>query len=299
MKRENDKTAPAKALYNWYPGHMAKALREIKEKLKMVDVVLEIRDARVPLVSGNRAMNQGLGHKPKLIVLNKTNLADQLIIKQWSEWFEEQKIPHVFVNCFDKAAMKKVIGMARKIVETNRKASNPDYIETKTKLKAMIVGLPNTGKSTIINQLAKKSATKVANKPGLTQSQQWILVENDVELLDTPGVMPPHIERKEHGLWLSSIHAIPDHIPGEETVAVFVIKHLMENKSQEFLDRYKIDSFDLDLEEVLLKIAKLRGCLKQKGLPDLERVYKLVLAEFRAGDLGLTCFEHPPVADKS
>jgi ribosome biogenesis GTPase A len=158
----------------------------------------------------------------------------------------------------------------------------------------MIVGLPNTGKSTIINQLANKSATKVADKPGQTQIQQWITVENDVELLDTPGIMPPMVEREEHGLWLSAIHAIPDDIAGEEMVAIYVINHLLNTKSQVFLDRYKLPSFELSIDEVLHKIAAVRGCLKQKGLPDLDRVYKLILADFRKGELGKTCFGHPP-----
>lgn len=296
MRRTNDPSAPSKALFNWYPGHMARALREIKQKLKMVDIVLEIRDARVPMVSGNRNLNESLGQKRKLILLNKVNLADQELVAQWSKWFDEQGEPYLFVDCFDKPALKKVISMARKIVEQNRKECNPDYVETKTKLRMMIVGLPNTGKSTIINQLANRNATKVADKPGQTQIQQWINIENDIELMDTPGVMPPQIEKEEHGLWLSSIHAIPDDIAGEETTANFVLGHLLKIKSQAFLERYKLESFNLTNDEALLKIATVRGCLKQKGLPDLDRVYKLLLAEFRKGDLGRTCFGAPPKA---
>jgi ribosome biogenesis GTPase A len=294
MRRENDKSGPSNALYNWYPGHMAKALREVKQKLNLVDLVFEIRDARVPLVSGNSDMTEGVGAKPKLIVLNKTNLADPAIVAKWTEWFNKEEIPHIFVNCFNKASMKKAISMARKIIETNRRKSNPDYVEAKIKLKLMIVGLPNTGKSTIINQLVNRNATKVADKPGQTQIQQWIRVENDIELLDTPGIMPPKIDLEQHGLWLSAIHAIPDHIAGEESIALFVIQHLLERESPEFFERYKLESPDLSLDAVLLKIATLRGCVRQKGLPDLERVYKLVLAEFRKGELGITCFEAPP-----
>ncbi len=294
MKRPNDPSAPAKALYNWYPGHMAKALREIKQKLKMVDIVLEIRDARVPLASSNRAMNESLGEKPKLIIFNKLNLADSQIVDRWIEWFDKQNEHYVFVNCFDKPSLKKVISQARKIVEKNRKDCNPDYLETKTKMKMMIVGLPNTGKSTIINQMASKSAAKVADKPGQTQVQQWINVENGIELLDTPGIMPPLIEKEEHGLWLSAIHAIPDDIAGEDNVGTFVIRHLLSIKSQDFLDRFKLDSADISLDDALKKIATVRGCLLPGGIPDLNRVYKLVLAEFRKGDLGKTCFGVPP-----
>lgn len=294
MKRSNDKSAPSLALYNWYPGHMAKALREIKEKLRMVDIVLEIRDARVPLASGNRNLSDSLGQKRKLIILNKSNLADAKILEEWIKWFDLQGEPYLFINCFDRPSMKIVISMAKKIVDTNRRECNPDYVETKTKLKMMIVGLPNTGKSTIINQLANKNAVKVADKPGQTVMQQWIVVDKDIELMDTPGIMPPQIEKAEHALWLSAIHAIPDDIAGEDDTAVFVIKHLLHIKSPEFLERYKLESADIEVEEALLKIATLRGCLKQKGLPDLDRVYKLVLAEFRKGELGKTCFGLPP-----
>jgi ribosome biogenesis GTPase A len=295
MKRENDASAPARALYNWYPGHMAKALRQIKEKLKMVDIVLEIRDARVPMASGNKAMNEGIGQKPKLILLNKANLSDPEEIKKWAQWFDKQEEPYIFVDCFDKNAMKEVVSRARKIVADNRKIANPDYVETKTKLKMMIVGLPNTGKSTIINQLANKSATKVADKPGQTQIQQWITIDNNVELLDTPGVMPPMVEKEEHGLWLSAIHAIPDDIAGEEKIAIYIVNHLLAKKSPEFLARYKMENFEMSVDDVFVKVATVRGCLKQKGLPDLDRVYKAILADFRKGELGRTCFGSPPL----
>lgn len=294
MKRQNDPSAPSDAAFNWYPGHMAKALREIKQKLKMVDIVLEIRDARVPQASGNRNLRDSLGQKRSLIILNKANLAEPAILEKWAQWFEKEGEPFIFINCFDKASLKKVISMARNIVESNRKECNPDYVETKTKLRMMIVGLPNTGKSTIINQLANKSIAKVADKPGQTVLQQWITVDNEIELLDTPGVMPPQIDREEHILWLSAIHAIPDDISDEQDTAVFVIKHLLNQKSKEFLERFKLESADISVDEALQKIATVRGCLKQKGLPDLDRVYKLILNDFRKGDLGRTCFGIPP-----
>ncbi len=294
MRRENDPSGPSKALFNWYPGHMAKALREIKKKLNTVDIVLEIRDARAPLVSSNQHMYEGLGQKPRLIILNKVNLADPKMVAEWTAWFEKQGEPFFFVNCFDKNALKKAITQSRDIVEKKRRACNPELLESKGKLRLMIIGLPNTGKSTIINQLANKSATKVADKPGQTQMQQWITVDSNIELLDTPGVMPPQVDREEHGIWLSAIHAIPDDIAGEETVALYVIKHLMKHKAPEFLERFKLTSFELSVDDVLLQIAKVRGCLRQGGVADLDRVYKLVLAEFRKGDLGKVCFGVPP-----
>jgi ribosome biogenesis GTPase A len=289
--------APVKLGINWYPGHMARAIREIKEKLKLVDIVLEIRDARAPLASGNRAMEETLRQKSRLILLNKVNLADPKMIHQWEEWFSKQGEPYIFVDCFDKGSMKKVMAMARSIVDQKRKDSNPETYVYKEKLKLMIIGLPNTGKSTIINMLANRSATKTADRPGQTQVQQWIVIDKDLDLLDTPGVMPPMLAKEEHGLWLSALHAIPDDIAGEELPAKFLIEYLRDRQSKELKDRYKLESFELSVEEILEKISVLRGCIRQKGIPDLERVYKLILLDFRKGELGKICFGIPP-ADK-
>lgn len=286
---------PQKKGINWYPGHMARAIREIKEKLKMVDIVLEIRDARVPLASGNFMLAEILSQKSHLIVLNKANLSEPKMMHKWDEWFKKEGTPFLFVDCFDKSAMKKVQALARTIVEEKRKASNPDTYSPKENLKMMIIGLPNTGKSTIINQLANRTATKTADRPGHTQVQQWIVIDKNLELLDTPGVMPPILAKEEHGIWLSAIHAIPDDIVGEHVPALYLIEYLKNQNSKEFKERYKLDNLDLSVEEIVEKIAILRGCIKQKGLPDLERVYKLILSDFRKGDLGKCCFGTPPV----
>ncbi len=280
--------------FNWYPGHMARAIREIKEKLKNVDIVLEIRDARVPITSGNKVMEAVFRQKSRLILLNKVNLADPKIIAKWEIWFKKQDEPFMFINCFDKGTLKKVMALARKIVEEKRRISNPDLKSTKEKLKLMVIGLPNTGKSTIINQFANRNATKTADRPGQTTGQQWIHIDQNIDLLDTPGVMPPELETDEHAYWLSAINAIPDAVIGEEMPALFLIKYLLDIKSREFLERYQLDSFDLSIEEVISKIAILRGCIKAKGLPDHERIYKLLLLDFRSGDLGKCCFELPP-----
>ena len=279
---------------NWYPGHMARAIKEIKEKLKLVDIVLEIRDARAPLATGNFALEETLRQKSHLVLMNKVNLADPKAIHQWDLWFKEQGHPYMFLDCFDRTSIKKVLTMARKIVDDKSRASNPDNYQPRAKIKMMIIGLPNTGKSTIINQLANRTATKTADRPGQTQVQQWIVIDDNLELLDTPGVMPPSLDSDEHGLWLSALHAIPDGIVGEDLPATFLVKYMLENKSKEFKERYKLENFEMTPEEALEKIAIVRGCVRQKGLPDLERVYKLILIDFRKGDLGKCCFGLPP-----
>lgn len=283
---------------NWYPGHMARAIREIKEKLSTVDIVFEIRDARAPLASGNSSLESLLRQKCRLILLNKVNLAHTNSILKWEKWFEAQGVPFLFIDCFDKSAMKKVMAKAKTIVAAKRLESNPDSPTQKTKMRLMIIGLPNTGKSTIINQLAGRSATKIADKPGQTQVQQLIVIDKDLDLIDTPGVMPISLAKEEHGLWLSALNAIPDDVAGEELPARYLINYFMELKNKEFLERYGLTIEDINLisiDEILQKIATRRGCLKQQGLPDLDRVYKLILSDFRKGDLGKCCFGDPPV----
>ena len=299
QKKSNEKNlgltpdSRPKAAFNWFPGHMLKAMREVKNRLKVVDLVVEVRDARVPLVSGNRSMTESIGQKSRLILLNKVNLADPEMIKKWEAWFEKQGEPYLFVDCFDKAALKKLISMAKKVVEEKRLQSNPDDDPKKEKLRLMIVGLPNTGKSTIINQLSGKSIAKTADKPGQTTVQQWIKVDDEVDLLDTPGIMPPQIDKEEHGLWLSAIHAIPDHITSEEDTACYLVNYFFKRKSPEFFERYKLDGTEPGLNEILEKIGKNRGFIKQKGEVDYERVFRTVILDFRRDELGKSCFGEP------
>ncbi len=280
---------------------MAKAIREIKEKLKNVDIVFEIRDARAPLASGNKTLDETLRQKSRLIILNKVNLADPKMIAQWEVWFKKEGVPFIFVDCFDRAQMKKVLAMAKSIVMEKRKKNNPEIEKPKQKMRLMVIGLPNTGKSTIINQLAGRAAVKVADKLGQTQVQQLIVIDKDLELLDTPGVMPPSFAKEEHGLWLCALNAIPEDVVGDLLPARFIVeyyKNLSPENAKKFIERYKLESLDLktvSADEIMEKIAVLRGCLKQKGALDLERVYKLVLQDFRKGELGKCCFGVPPV----
>lgn len=279
---------------NWFPGHMNKAIRQVKESLKKVDIVLEIRDARSPLATGNSEFNKAIGQKSSLIVINKTNLADPNIVKKWEAWFEEQKRPYIFINCFDKKSLSKITTTAKDVVIKKIRESNPGFVFDR-KLKMMIIGLPNTGKSTIINRLANRNATKAADKPGQTQQQLWVKVDDQLELLDTPGIMPPKIFSYEQGLWLAALHAIPATIVKEEDSACFIVRHLLEMKSKIFQERYKLDSLELDLIGALDAIAKTRGCIQQKGQFDYDRVYKLLLTDFRSGSLGPISLGIPPV----
>jgi ribosome biogenesis GTPase A len=274
---------------------MNKAIRQIKSKLKLVDIILEIRDARVPLVSGNSALNEALGVKNKLIVLNKTNLADPVNVSLWKEWFKTQDENYLFINALNKSSISEITNKSKQLVLENFKINNPGK-DAPNKLSMMIVGLPNTGKSTLINRMSTRNVARTADKPGHTQSQQWIKVEQDFLLLDTPGIMPPKIATKEHGLWLTSIHAIPSKIVPDETTAIFLIQYLMNLKSPGLIEKYGFEHFDMSFIEAFDHIGNKRKCIIKKGEIDYERVYKILLADFRSGGLGLFSFERPPVS---
>ncbi len=279
---------------NWFPGHMNKAMKNILNGIKKVDIILEIRDARSPLTTGNKALHEKVKGKSRLIVVNKTNLADPETLELWRAWFDEKKEPYIFINCFDKGSMKKVVSLAKKVVDEKRGEER----SAKNKMKMMIVGLPNTGKSTIINKLASRNATKVAAKPGQTQVQLWVKINDDLELLDTPGVMAPIIDSYEQGIWLCALHAIPDKVITPEIPACYIVEHFLKKRSLQFKEHYKIDEYKDDLIETLNQIAVSRGCVRKKNEFDYERVYQLVLHDFRKGDLGPVSFGIPPKAKK-
>ena len=279
---------------NWFPGHMNKALKEIKKNLKMVNIIIEVRDARAPMASGNKGSYSHTGDKPYIIVFNKTNLAEPETVKKWEKWLTEQNESFIFLNALDKAGAKKLVDKAKKVLHDHRLKSNANLeLNKNQKIKMMILGLPNTGKSTLINKLANRSATKAAATPGQTRNQIWVKVGQEIELLDTPGVMPPRISDQTHGLWLAAIHAIPDHIVSPEDSACFLIRHFIKKQSIGFKEQYKFDTSPKDLIEALDHIGKVRGCLQKGGLINYDQVYNLVLNDFRKGHLGPTSFESP------
>lgn len=278
---------------NWFPGHMNKAMKEIQKKMKLVNIVIEVRDARAPLASGNKSSYAHSNEKPFLIVLNKTNLADPMIVEDWKRWFTSKDENFLFINALDKNSTKQIIEKAKDILYHHRLKSNPEAERT-DKIKLMILGLPNTGKSTLINKLANRSATKAAAKPGQTTNQIWVKINPDVELLDTPGVMPPKISDQIHGMWLSAIHAIPDHIVTPDDSACFIIRHYIKTKNPTFVEYYKFESAPTDLIEALDHIGKIRGCLQKGGEFNYDQIYNIVVNDFRKGLLGNTSFEAPP-----
>ena len=279
---------------NWFPGHMKKAIEKIQQSIKLVNIIIEVRDARAPMASGNKENYQSRGQKPYLIVLNKTNLADPEAVQSWTNWFTKQNESFIFINALDRKSIKSIIKRAKEILHAHRLKSNSAATQ-KDKMKMMVLGLPNTGKSTIINKLANRDASKAAQKPGQTTSTLWVKAGKDLDIIDTPGVMPPRIDVQIHAKWLSAIHAIPDHIVTPDESACFIVEFLLNLKSSGFKEHYKFESLDIDLVTACNHIGKLRGCLRSGGHYDYEHIYKIILGDFRKGAFGPICFELPPI----
>ena len=284
---------------NWYPGHMLKAKKELAEQLKRVDVVLEIRDARIPLSSVNQDFEELLGHKKRILIFNKTALADQEVTRNWEERYRTQDIPFLFIDAIKKSHLQKLLPLSRNIMQQKWSAFRRRGIRPPS-LKLLICGIPNVGKSSLINRLSGRKAAETGPAPGVTKHQDWIKLGSDVELLDTPGILWPKIKDRETGLRLAITGAIKDSIVGTSQISIYLIgilKQKLPDKLQKF---YQLTPENLALfpEDILQKIAENRGCLKRGGAIDQSRAESLVLRDFRQGKLGRLSFDHPKPVDE-
>ncbi|MGN0496706.1 MAG: ribosome biogenesis GTPase YlqF [Lachnospiraceae bacterium] len=275
----------------WYPGHMTKAKRMMQEDIKLIDIVIELLDARVPLSSRNPDIDTLANNKFRLVLLNKCDLADEGINNKWIQYFKEKGISVVAINARDGQGMKaitnKIQEACREKIERDRKKGILNR-----PIRAMIVGIPNVGKSTFINSYAKKSCTKVGNKPGVTKGKQWIKINKSVELLDTPGILWPKFEDEEVGLHLAFIGSINDEILQKVELACKLISFLLETYPGILAARYEIDECE-DSGKVLEAIAVKRGCLLKGNELDYEKAAAILLDEFRNGKLGRISVEQP------
>jgi len=278
---------------NWYPGHMAKAQRRLLEKLRQVDLVWEVRDARLPLTSGNEMLQRKLGLKARLIVLNKTDLADPENVRLWTDWFRRRGEPFMFIDSGQAQASRRLVAKSRDLMAAKRQRFMTKGIKPPP-LRLMVVGLPNTGKSTLINRLLKKKAVPTGAQPGVTRGESWLVLAGDLELLDTPGVMPPRIDSEEQGLCLCAIHALKDEIVGKERIAHFLVGHLLVHGSSVFRDRYGLPAGCLEVQAAVERIGRHLNFLKQGGEIDSAKTCDQVLSDFRRGWLGVCSFESPP-----
>ncbi len=274
----------------WFPGHMAKARREVTEKLKLVDIVFELIDARLPLSSRNPMIDEVIHQKPRLLILNKMDLADETETARWIRYFEAQGMRAVAINSFEGRGLQTVIKAAKEILEPKLERMRSRGIRPGA-MRAMIVGIPNVGKSTLINRLAKKNIAKTGNTPGVTKAQQWIKYEKELELLDTPGILWPKFEDKEVGFKLALTGAIKDKIVNMEDLAVYGLRFLETNYPARLTDRYGLTTVGDEILPIFEKIGSLRKVYSVGGEIDYDKVAELVVRDIRNEYLGKLTFD--------
>ncbi|MDK2867421.1 MAG: ribosome biosis GTPase [Clostridiales bacterium] len=274
---------------NWYPGHMKKTRDLIQANLKLVDAVVELLDARIPLSSRNPQFDDLIGSKKRIIVLNKADLADSGKTMQWIEYYQTQKIEALPINASTGQGIDKLIALI--------KATCQDEIIRATEkgrlhrpIRIMIIGIPNVGKSSLINKLAGKNAAKTGNKPGVTKGKQWIRINRDIELFDTPGILWPKIEEDLMGIKLASTGAIKDEVLNIEDIAFHLINVILERYADAFFARYDLEPGE-DTVAYMEAIGRKRGCLMRGNQVDLEKASRLIVDEFRKGIIGKITLE--------
>lgn len=279
----------------WFPGHMTKTKRQIQSSLKLVDAVAEIIDARIPISSRNPDLNKLIQNKPRIILLNKCDMSNQTATKMWIDFYKKQGITAIAVDCKSGRGLNK-FPMAVNTVLSERTARLKSKGMVNPIMRIMIVGIPNVGKSSFINRIAKQNRAKVEDKPGVTRGNQWFTISKNLEMLDTPGVLWPKFEDKIVGEHLAFTGAVKDQVLDIEFLAVRLLDFLKVLKPAEFISRFKLESVDLEsLEsyELLKLIGKKRGMLVSGGEIDTERAAIMLLDEFRSAKLGRITVEMP------
>jgi len=277
----------------WFPGHMAKARREVEEKLKLVDFVIELVDARAPEASQNPMLRKVLGSKPKMVVLMKKDLADKSATDAWIRHYEEQGTPALAVNADEKGDIQHVIQRAHDMHAAKREKWKRKGVQNPPPGRAMIIGIPNVGKSTLINRLASKKIAKTGDRPGVTTQQQWIKVKKDFELLDTPGILWPKFEDPQVGLVLAAIGTIKDQILPMEEVATFILGYLKEHYPAQLAERYAIEDISMDTVDMFTHIGRFRGALEAGGVINYEKTYEIIIRDLRSKRIANVTFEKP------
>lgn len=273
----------------WFPGHMFKSLREIKEKVKLMDLVMVLLDARLPLSSMNPELFKIISHKPIMLLFNKIDLADESITNQWVKHYQLQGFHTLKIDAQSGKNVHKIRGLAEEILKEKLDKERAKGLKTRA-LRTMILGIPNVGKSTLINQISKSAATKTANTPGVTKSQQWIKLGDDFELLDTPGVLWPKFDDPKVGYHLAITGAIKDKILPEDAVVVYALQFLKTYYPDRLTKRYGIED-DQSIEDMMKTIGQSRGALMKGGDIDESRIAQIILTDIRNKQLGGLSFD--------
>ena len=273
---------------NWYPGHMAKTKREIKEKLDLIDIVFEIIDARIPKSSKNIDVDSLIKNKPRVLIMTKLDLCDEVETKKWIKYYEEKGYKVIALDLINNPNLNLIYNETSKLQnELNKKRHEKGLKERR--IRALIVGIPNVGKSTLINRLVGRKATNVGNKPGITKQLEWIRINNELELLDTPGILWPKFEDQEAALNLAAMTAIKEEILDIEEVAIYIVNTMLKLYPDNIKNRYNLTDTS-DIVIILDQIGKKIGAIRNKET-DYDKVYTTVLKDLREGYLGKVTFD--------
>ncbi|SDG97226.1 ribosome biogenesis GTPase A [Alteribacillus persepolensis] len=277
----------------WYPGHMAKAKRQVSEQLNKVDIVIELADARIPFSSRNPMLEEMVGNKPRLIALTKSDMADAAVTDQWIQAFQQAGFEAAAIHALKNKGAKPIVDKAKQLTAPMFEKMARKGIR-KRAIRAMVVGIPNVGKSTVINRLVGRKSAKTGDTPGVTKAQQWLKVGNDMELLDTPGILWPKFDPPVIGYRLAATGAIKDEILDAEEVALFTLNVLKERYPKALKERYRLD--DARVEggmELFDEIGRKRGCLQAGGYIDYEKAADIILSDLRTQKFGRVTLETP------
>lgn len=298
MAKENNDKNFSKVRLNWYPGHMLKTKKQIMEDLKLIDVIIEILDARIPLASQNPDIKQITANKKKIIVLNKSDLANEVETKKWIEFFKNQGIIAIATDSNLGKGVKETLKLVQEVMQEELEKATMKGIKNKN-IRIMICGIPNVGKSSFINRMINKKSAEVGNRPGVTKQKQWVRISTNIELLDTPGVLWPKFENQDISLKLAYTGTIKDELLDKTEIAYNLLKYLEKNNKKELFERYKLTdqeinsiiSEDDDTIKLMNLIAKKRGAIISGGEIDYERTSAIILNDFRAGKIGRITLE--------
>jgi len=275
----------------WFPGHMAKARRQVEEKLKLVDIVYELLDARIPLSSANPMLNEIIKDKPRLILLNKADLADESENQKWISYYDSHGISALAINSLDGSPLDDVLKKSNLILQSAFQKENQKGMKSRP-IRAMVLGIPNVGKSQFINRLSGKNKAKTGDKPGITKTQLYLRAGDYLELLDNPGILWPKFDSVEVAMHLALIGSVKEDLLPIDEVTLFGIELLKKQYPKRLMDRYQLLSVeDVDSLDILTNIGLRRGCLLKGNEIDFERVYKLFLYDFRSLAFGRITLE--------
>lgn len=270
---------------NWYPGHMVKARREIEENVKLVDIVLMLLDARAPFSCRNRDLEKIVSHKKLVFILNKMDLASPNYTQQYQKKLQDEGYPVAIIDSSSGKGAKEVMQTIKEVYQEQADKMLAKGRRVRS-ARVMVVGVPNIGKSTFLNCLVGQKVARTGAKPGITRGKQWVRVREDIEFMDTPGLMWPKVEEEEQGLKLALLNVVGENAYNEYDVALYLIKTLKEKAPQVIFTRYKAEDINKDETEIFEEIARKRGYLNKGGVPDIDKTCHLLIQDYRRGNLG-------------